>query len=254
MEQNETPSPVEGQESEIASQKALENYLKRYDLGYDEITSGHILEKLAAGEITEQDARQVLAELADWRHQESRTDELTGLLNRRGFGEESIKLLESLRHQTKREGAAQVIVLSVIDMTLKEINDNRGHAVGDQAIREVAQTIQRNIRYGDLAARRGGDEFVVLMPIIEEDSAEREITCAKIQERLRQELKVIFIELQSGEEKIPVPIKAAVGFSRVETEAIRTSTQTSTEILTGILQKAIAQADRAMFEDKRGKV
>ena len=84
----------------------------------------------------------------------SRTDELTGLLNRRAFTEEVAVRLEHHR-RTGRPGA-----LLYVDMdNFKLVNDLHGHRKGDEAIREVASMLNTGSRVGDLAARLGGDEF-----------------------------------------------------------------------------------------------
>jgi diguanylate cyclase (GGDEF)-like protein len=85
------------------------------------------------------------------------TDPLTGLANRRrllaAFGDE---LNRSARYGTP-------LALLLIDLDrLKEINDRRGHALGDRALQLVAESLRRSCRATDLAARTGGDEFLVL--------------------------------------------------------------------------------------------
>ena len=86
----------------------------------------------------------------------SRTDPLTGLLNRRAFFEE----LE--RRFRRLERSARSAVLLYIDLdNFKRVNDCHGHRVGDDAIRELCRLLQQNSRSGDLAARLGGDEFVL---------------------------------------------------------------------------------------------
>ena len=86
----------------------------------------------------------------------SRTDPLTGLLNRRAFFEE----LE--RRFRRLDRGARPAVLLYIDMdNFKQVNDRHGHRVGDEAIHELCRLLQQNSRGGDLAARLGGDEFAL---------------------------------------------------------------------------------------------
>ncbi len=88
----------------------------------------------------------------------SRTDELTGLLNRRGF-------LEELRRavaRARRNGETGVIVYGDIDR-FKEINDTYGHACGDAVLCEVGRILTASVREIDFVARLGGDEFAVLL-------------------------------------------------------------------------------------------
>src|SRR5580765_3651069 len=90
---------------------------------------------------------------------ESRTDHLTGLANRREFErvmEREVALAE--RHERR-------LTMMMIDLdNLKRINDRQGHRGGDAALRLVAQQLLRVVRASDLCARIGGDEFAVAMP------------------------------------------------------------------------------------------
>jgi len=83
------------------------------------------------------------------------TDQLTNLLNRRGFDELGRQRLAGGR---RRLG---IIVLDIDHF--KAINDSFGHAVGDAVIRGVASILQVSLRKGDLAARIGGEEFAILL-------------------------------------------------------------------------------------------
>lgn len=85
------------------------------------------------------------------------TDELTGLLNRRGFMDGLNRALQSARRY-EEEG-----VLSFIDLDgFKTINDTYGHPAGDMVLRRVGELLLSNIRKTDLVARLGGDEYAVL--------------------------------------------------------------------------------------------
>lgn len=85
------------------------------------------------------------------------TDDLTGLLNRRGFnGVLRRNLLSAARYD--EEG-----ILAYIDLDkFKKINDRHGHPVGDEVLRAVGRHLMQNIRATDYAARLGGDEFAIL--------------------------------------------------------------------------------------------
>jgi diguanylate cyclase (GGDEF)-like protein len=86
----------------------------------------------------------------------SRTDPLTGLLNRRAFFEELERRFRRLERTTRSA------VLLYVDLdNFKRVNDCHGHRVGDEAIRELCRLLQQNSRSGDLAARLGGDEFAL---------------------------------------------------------------------------------------------
>lgn len=88
---------------------------------------------------------------------ESVTDPLTGLLNRRGFEHVGA---HALAHATRSREPALLLYL---DMNgFKPINDDRGHAAGDAALRDVASALRSVFRDGDVLARVGGDEFAIL--------------------------------------------------------------------------------------------
>ena len=102
-------------------------------------------------------------ELHDRRRQElaliSRSDPLTGSLNRRGFHERLSAELDA----ALRDGRPVSVVLLDIDQ-FKEINDTRGHAAGDEALRFAAEALAGAGRQMDSVGRLGGDEFAVLLP------------------------------------------------------------------------------------------
>ena len=85
------------------------------------------------------------------------TDELTGLLNRRGFYERA----QEMEAQARELSRALFLVYMDMD-NFKEINDGFGHGVGDEALREMASLISGVFGDGTIRARLGGDEFAVL--------------------------------------------------------------------------------------------
>ncbi len=105
------------------------------------------------------EASAALARMYSLRDAELRaaTDALTGLPNRRYF-DEYLGLLARRRRADDRVG-----VLMVDIDRFKRLNDTYGHAVGDHVLREVAQAIAGAVREGDVPARFGGEEFVVLL-------------------------------------------------------------------------------------------
>lgn len=88
----------------------------------------------------------------------STTDELTGILNRRGFEEEFRRVLA----RAHRHGEEGVLVYVDLD-DFKPINDTYGHAAGDEVLRQAGRILMENVRGSDTVARIGGDEFCVLL-------------------------------------------------------------------------------------------
>ena len=93
------------------------------------------------------------------------SDPLTGLPNRRGLTDH----LEQTLAGSEAEGSHLALIFCDLDR-FKEINDRFGHGVGDELLLEVSQRLQRQLRSGDILARIGGDEFVVLVTNIKDDS------------------------------------------------------------------------------------
>jgi diguanylate cyclase (GGDEF)-like protein len=107
--------------------------------------------------------------------EEAVIDDLTGLLNRRGW-----------RYNAPRELARSArtqrpVAVAMIDLDkFKALNDSLGHSEGDRVLRETAERLQATLRLGDVVARLGGDEFVALLCNSTLDAALRAIA------RLRQ--------------------------------------------------------------------
>ena len=93
-------------------------------------------------------------------------DPLTGLYNRRRFAEELEGILRNASRY-KRHGA--LLMLDLDDF--KQINDTRGHAAGDEALKTLSQAILQRVRSTDVVARLGGDEFAVVLSEADERHA-----------------------------------------------------------------------------------
>ena len=107
----------------------------------------------------------------------SDTDFLTGLPNRRAFVERAAGLLA----QARRHGWAVALVVFDLDH-FKHVNDLHGHPVGDAVLRATAELARSEVRDGELLARHGGEEFVILAADCRPDEAVR------LAERLRAKL------------------------------------------------------------------
>jgi diguanylate cyclase (GGDEF)-like protein len=97
---------------------------------------------------------------------QARTDELTGLYNRRHFHERlAAELARSRRDQTP----VGLVLLDVDDF--KRVNDSLGHPVGDQVLAAFAAVLRDHVRVGDVVCRTGGEEFAVVLPGADEAEA-----------------------------------------------------------------------------------
>jgi len=124
-------------------------------------------------------------------------DPLTGLHNRRGFLEQALPVFATA---ARGDRPLAVVVLDIDHF--KRINDRHGHAGGDQTLVDVAERIRTACRSGDIVARWGGEEFVMLLPETNGEQA------AAFAERLREAFAVSPVLLDDGQ---PVAITASFG-------------------------------------------
>ncbi len=125
------------------------------------------------------------------------TDELTKITNRRGF----MDAFEREIDRTNR-GQTQGGLLIMIDMdNFKTINDTYGHGAGDEALKLVAMTLQAHIRKMDVAARMGGDEFVILF-----SNADR-IGAVDRAQKLARKLNSLTLKFEGHR----IPVRASLG-------------------------------------------
>ena len=178
-----------------------------------------ILLALARLALTFREVRQ----LAEARVQ-ARTDELTGLSNRRHF-------LELLQDLGGDESDGEPYALLLIDLDrFKEVNDSFGHPVGDELLRLIGPRLQQSLSRGGELARMGGDEFGVLLR-----GADASAAC-RVAHRINTSLREAFVL-----DGMPMHIDASIGIALAPRHGSTSST---------LLQRA----DLAMYTAKRGKL
>ena len=154
------------------------------------------------------------------------TDGLTGVANRSFFDQE-------LKKTIKNSSMFPDIHFSllIIDINgLKRINDNFGHAKGDEMIKTVADMLASVCRETDTLSRMGGDEFIILLPATDSNQT------LTVQNRIRQKEKnLTLICRHSGHEAVKVPIRISIGLAG--------SDETAPE-------KVMKRADQRMYIDK----
>jgi diguanylate cyclase (GGDEF)-like protein len=124
-------------------------------------------------QLIESDSRELTDELTRVKLL-SLTDELTGLPNRRAF----MRRLEDEVARVQRYGFPLSFALMDLDH-FKEINDEFGHAAGDEVLRVYSKNILSVFRHHDMVARYGGEEFAVLLPNTDADGAIRALNKVK---------------------------------------------------------------------------
>ncbi len=126
-------------------------------------------------------------------------DGLTGLHNRRYFD----KHFKTLTHQAASRGKTLSLILTDIDF-FKSVNDTHGHDVGDDVLREFGDRIRKSIRGADFACRYGGEEFALILPDSDQESA------AAIAERLRARMDHDPIPVAGGTKHLTVTVSMGV--------------------------------------------
>ena len=127
----------------------------------------------------------------------ARHDPLTDLLNHAAFTRE----LEHEVDRAERYGTGITLVFFDFD-DFKQINDTRGHQIGDLVLRRVAQLLRSELRRSDFAGRMGGDEFVVC--IVEADEHTGSAFVARLKARI--------VELGESDE-LPMPVSISAGMT-----------------------------------------
>ncbi|TLX58773.1 GGDEF domain-containing protein [Stutzerimonas nosocomialis] len=138
----------------------------------------------------------------------SRSDPLTGLANRRQFDE--LKDVEFRRAQ--RLNQPLTVLMCDVDH-FKRYNDSHGHAAGDRCLQVVAETLSSTFgRAGELVARLGGEEFVVLLPGSDQDCARR--AAERVQQRLAERA------LPHGDSPVAPHVTLSIGLAGFDAETM----------------------------------
>jgi diguanylate cyclase (GGDEF)-like protein len=154
---------------------------------------------------------------------QARIDGLTALANRRHFEDQ----LAAEVARVERFGGPLGVVIADLD-DFKDVNDRFGHPAGDVVLREFARTLEEGIRDIDLAARWGGEEFVLLLPGTDLEGAGR------VAERVRRALASRTVLYAQGE---PIAMTASFGVAAMP------GASSADELM--------ASADAALYEAKR---
>lgn len=149
------------------------------------------------------------------------TDSLTGLHNSRFFH----ATLEREVARAQRYGYPLSLVMLDSD-SLKQVNDRKGHQMGDHYLREIARVMRESIRQGDFAFRYAGDEFLVLLPMAQAEMA------FQVAERIRRGVEAIDLNSE-------LPCTVSLGVAALPDHA-------------DSQERLLAAADEAMYAAKRG--
>ena len=154
-------------------------------------------------------------------NEQSRTDGLTGLLNRRTF---QIILDGKISNVTRGYFKSTAIIMVDGDK-FKNVNDTYGHPVGDEVLIEIARRLKAGVRKNDAVARYGGEEFAIVL----DNAGEKE--AREISEKMRQAIRTEAFTTTAGK----IRITASFGFSVLSgTEGISN-------------KELLEQADRALY-------
>ncbi|QXE92221.1 diguanylate cyclase [Geomonas subterranea] len=196
------------------------------DLGLPQGTDEEFLERkrLKAGAFAEQVALAVRSlQLREQLRELSIRDPLTGLLNRRHMEE---SLLREISRATRTRQPLSVVMLDVDHF--KNFNDTFGHEAGDHVLKEVGQVLQKNVRDSDIACRFGGEEFTLILPEADCDTA------LEICNRIRSSVKEL--QLVMGRQHLGhITISAGISVFPSDGDTI---------------QQLLATADEALYEAK----
>lgn len=160
----------------------------------------------------------------------SNRDPLTALANRR-------MLIERLKEEVSRATRQnKTFVLAMVDVDhFKQINDNWGHDIGDRMLEEIARVLQAEVRSYDLCGRWGGEEFLILLPDTDLDSA------AQVIERVRSGLRALAVRVSTE------LLSVSASFGVAEHRADESYSQTLNRADAALLQAKRNGRDRCIY-------
>ena len=134
----------------------------------------------------------------DGLERQTRTDKLTGVLNRQGF---DIAVRSHMRALASHGGPGGLMIIIVDADHFKRINDRLGHPVGDRALQAIATALRRSVRASDAVGRLGGEEFALSLP------------CASLDEgkAIAERLRLTINQLTVGQGDRPTRLSVSVG-------------------------------------------
>ncbi|MFN2614551.1 MAG: diguanylate cyclase, partial [Actinomycetota bacterium] len=144
----------------------------------------------------------------------ARTDRLTGLANRgelQRMLDAELGKLERYKAFRQVAGMAPSIVLFDVDH-FKAVNDKHGHLVGDEVLKRIAETLRKNVRSFDLVGRWGGEEFAVVLPGTDEESAR------VMADRMRRAVHSEVVQTDRGK-RVKLTVSAGIASSPVNGSA-----------------------------------
>jgi diguanylate cyclase (GGDEF)-like protein len=154
--------------------------------------------------------------------QQASQDPLTGLKNRRRFGED----LRTELARSRRDDSVGAVLMLDLD-NFKQVNDTLGHPAGDRVIAEIAEVLRARMRATDVVARLGGDEFAVALPRCDLDEAEN-----------LADAIATAIRLHTPPGEAAPPITASIGIATFGPQSAS-------------YDAVLSAADNAMYEAKR---
>ena len=167
-------------------------------------------------------------------------DELTRLLNRRGF----LAAAEREWQRARREGRG--VVAAYLDLNgFKGINDRFGHAEGDEALRGMADVLREAFRGADVIGRLGGDEFAVL--VVPGGSGGGSVDLAVVERQVRDRVRHHLASSNAAARAAGRPYDVAAGMGTASAPPLGHGATADTSLAT-----LMVLADEALYRDKRG--